>query len=441
MLVEELAGGTHVLAFRVNSTGTAALKGATQLLHCTFTQRAGALEVSYALEDAERHRMVATGSASGTPLSAINTLARALDSGARTFSTPYADAAAAWGSGDFEHAVALDPDFGTAWASWIQQTQQAGKSEDALAIAERALTRSSLRTPLNRAQIQLASALLRKDDLARIAALTELARLSPNDGGAFLGLAEIEQRHRRFQASAEFYRRALATDPENGEALNGLGYALGEAGDVDGATKILEQYGKKPEQVLNSLDSLGEVYFMNGRFSEAEKYFTQASARQANFLGGAPLMKAAYAHWLGGDLPGADALMQKYLATQNNKQTAWRQAVWLYATGRTDQALAMLDNAPADQAAAMARQRSVWRGEVHPPEDLDQWKKIFEGTNPALDGLPRTLYAAALAKAGKTDEARALLKTWPLPESAADPLLQSLLYPRFLELRKTLGVK
>jgi len=55
--------------------------------------------------------------------------------------------------------------------------------------------------------------------------------------------------------------------------------------------------------------------------------------------------------------------------------------------------------------------------------------------------LPRTLYAAALAKAGKTDEARALLKMWPLPESAVDPLLQSLLYPQFLELRKALGIK
>jgi len=223
-----------------------------------------------------------------------------------------------------------------------------------------------------------------------------------------------------------------------------LGYALGEGGDVDGAKKILEQYGQKPEQAVNALDSLGEVHFMNGRFADAEKYFAQATARQANFLAGAPLMKAAYAHWLGGDLAGADGLMRKYLdllTAANDRQVVWREATWLYATGRRDQALAMLDKTPPDQAAAMERQRSVWRGEVHPPEDLEQLKKIFEGTNPAVDGLPRTLYAAALAKAGKTEEARALLKTWPLPESAVDPLLQSLLYPQFLELRKTLGIK
>jgi tetratricopeptide (TPR) repeat protein len=441
MLAQELSGNSRVLAIRVGTAGKAALDGATQLLHCTFTQRGGTLEINYALEDAQRHRMVSTGSAPGTVLFAVSTLARALDSGAQPFSTPNAEAVAAWGHGDFERAVALDPDFGAAWESWIAQLQQSGKPDEAAAIAERALARSSLRTPLNRAQIQLSSALLRKDETARIAALTELARLTPRDGGTLQALAEIEQRYRRFPAAEQLYRRALAIDPENAAALNGLGYAQGEAGDLEGAKKTLEQYGQRPEQAINALDSLGEVHFMNGRFAEAEKYFTQATARQANFLSGAPVMKAAYAHWLGGDLAGADALMQKYLASQNPQQLVWRQAVWLYATGRLEQALAMLDKTPPEQAAAMARQRSVWRGEVHPPDDLEQLKKIFEGTNPAVDGLPRTLYAAALAKAGKTDDARALLKTWPLPETAADPLLQSLLYPRYLELRKTLGIK
>lgn len=441
MLAEELAGASHVLAVPVNTVGRAALEGATELLHCTFTQRGGVYEIGYALEDAETHRMVSTGSSKGAVIFAVSTLARTLDAGAQPFSTANAEAVAAWGHGEFERAVMLDADFGTAWESWIRQTQQAGKTDDASKLAQQALARLSLRTPLNRAQIQLTSALLRRDETARMAALTELARLTPNDSGTLIGLAEIAQRQRQFSAAEEWYRRALVIDPANGTALNGLGYALGEAGHLEGAKKALEQYGQKPEQALNALDSLGEVHFMNGKFADAEKYFTEASARQANFLNGAPLMKAAYAHWLGGDLNGADALMQKFLATQDNKQALWKQAVWLYATGRRERALAMLSQAPADQAAAMERQRSVWRGEVHPPDDLEQLKKIFESTNPAVDGLPRTLYAAALAKAGKADEARALLKIWPLPETAADPLLQSLLYPRFLELRKMLGVQ
>jgi len=445
ILSQELAAGAHVLPLRAASVGTAALQNATQLLHCTFTQRSGSLQIQYALEDAGRHRMIATGSVNGTALFAVSALARTLDAdGARPFSTPNPDAAAAWGRGEFERAVALDPDFGAAWSSWIAQAAQAGQPDLAAELAGRALARASLRSPLDKAQIQLSLATLQKDQAARVAALTELARLGPHDTSALLGLAAIEQQARRFSASAELYRRVLAIDPSAADALNALGYAQGESGDLDAAKKTFEAYGQMPNQANNSLDSLGEVYFMNGRFADAEKYFAQVSEREPNFLKGAPLMKAAYARWLGGDLAGADALMQTYLAflaKQNDPLALWREAVWFYATGRREQAMAALAKAPPDQAANMERQRAVWSGEAHIPDDLNQLRTAYQNTNPAADGLPRTLYAAALVRDGKADEARALLKLWPLPESASDNLLQSLMYPRYLELRKALKIQ
>ena len=149
-------------------------------------------------------------------------------------------------------------------------------------------------------------------------------------------------------------------------------------------------------------------------------------------------------HLAGGVVVQVDPLIQKYLAflaKQNDPLAVWREAVWLYATGRREQAMAALAKAPPDQAANMERQRAVWRGEVHVPDDLNQLRTVYHNTNPAADGLPRTLLAAALVKAGKADEARGLLKLWPLPESASDSLLQSLMYPRFLELRKALGIQ
>ena len=445
ILSQELAGGAHVLPLRASSVGTAALANATQLLHCTFTQRGGSLQIQYALEDAERHRMIATGSVNGTALFAVSTLARTLDAdGTRPFSTPNPDAAAAWGRGEFERAVALDPDFGTAWASWIAQTAQAGKPGLAAELAGRALARASLRTPLDKAQIQLTLATLHQDGVARATALTELVRLAPHDTGPLLGLAAVEQQARKYPAAEELYRRVLAIDPANADAFNSLGYAEGESGDLEAAKKTFEAYGKLPNQANNALDSLGEVYFMNGRFAEAEKYFVQVSARDPNFLKGAPLMKAAYAHWLGGDLAGADALMQKYLAflvKQNDRLVVWREAEWFYATERREQAMATLTKAPPDQAANMERQRAVWRGDAHIPDDLNRLRTVYLNTNPAADGLSRTLYAAALVQAGKADEARALLKLWPLPESASDNPLQSVMYPRFLELRKSLKIQ
>jgi hypothetical protein len=101
--------------------------------------------------------------------------------------------------------------------------------------------------------------------------------------------------------------------------------------------------------------------------------------------------------------------------------------------------MATLARTPPDQGANMERQRAVWRGEAHIPDDLNQLRTVYQSTNPAADGLARTLYAAALVEAGKQDEARTLLKLWPLPESASDSLLQSLMYPRFLELQRTLS--
>ncbi len=444
ILAEELAGSVGVVPLRTRSVGTAALLHATQFLHCTFSRRGNALRVDFTIEDAEAHRMVATGTAEGTVLFALNTLARKLDPGARPFSTPNQEALVAWGKGEFERALSLDPDFGTAWASWISQVAQSGKPEAAAAMAERALARASLRTALDKAQIQLALALLRKDESARGAALSELASLAPNDVGTVVALAEIEQRRRRYSNAIQLYQRALAIEPGNATGLNGLGYSQGENGDLTAAKKSLETYAEQPDQSNNALDSLGEVFFMNGKFAEAEKYFLQASARDPAFLSGAPLMKASYARWLGGDLAGADTLMAKYLdlrQKQNDPLVFWREAVWKYATGRREQALSTLGKAPQDQAANMERQRAVWRGEVGMPEDPNQLKAMFESTNPAADGLPRTLYAAALARAGRAEEARVLLKLWPLPDSPGDPTLQSLLYPQFLELRKTLGVK
>jgi tetratricopeptide (TPR) repeat protein len=295
---------------------------------------------------------------------------------------------------------------------------------------------------LDKAQIQLSFATLRKDEGARVAALAELARLTPNDIGALLRLAESEQQARKYPVAEGLYQRVLAIDPRNAAALNSLGYAEGENGELEASRKTFEAYGKMAGQASNALDSLGEVYFMNGRFAEAEKYFGQVAAREPNFLKGAPLMKAAYAHWLGGDLRGADALMEKYLALLGNDPLAvWRKGIWLYATGRREQALAELGKAPPDQAANMENQRAVWRGEAHLPDDLNQLRTMYLSTNPAADGLPRTLYAEALVQAGKADEARELLKRWPLPESASNSALPSLLYPRYLELRKSLKIQ
>ncbi len=223
--------------------------------------------------------------------------------------------------------------------------------------------------------------------------------------------------------------------PDKTSALLAVGSHQAFAFDLDGARQTFETYGQREGQKTNSYDSLGEAYFSNGKFAQAEKYFLQAYGSNPAFLGGADLLKAAYAHWLGGDLAGADAIMGRYLDARNkahDQLVAWREASWYDSTGRRDRAIAALSRAPAQLAQ---RQTDAWNAPL--PTDLDALKKAYEQTAPASDGVVRTRYAAALIQAGRKDEAQKLLDRWPLPaENGTEALLESRVFPSFLELRK-----
>ena len=247
-----------------------------------------------------------------------------------------------------------------------------------------------------------------------------------------------------FAGAAEQYRKILALNPADAGVMNSLGYAEGFAGNLDAARKAFEEYGRQPEQKVNSLDSLGEVLFANGKFADAEKDFLDAHQAAPAFLGGADLLKAAYARWLGGDLKGADALMARYLEfrrTAHDPAVAWREAVWDYTTGRRDLAIEKLKAAPGAPQVLVGRQLAMWQGSVQVHNDLDTLRRKYEQTPPSSDGQVRVFYAAALLAAGQKEEARKLLTRWPLPtETGGDILVESLVYPKFIELRKAVGL-
>jgi tetratricopeptide (TPR) repeat protein len=316
-----------------------------------------------------------------------------------------------------------------------------GDAEGALKIADEALARPSLSSPIDRAQLDLLRATLRHDETAREQALLALIRLLPNDPAIAKTLADVEMNARRFPQAVSLYREIMKLDPEDVSASNLLGYAQAFAGDIDGAKKSFEEYGRKPGQEANSLDSLGEAMFLNGKFGEAEKYFLDAHAKNSAMLQGGDLIKAAYARWLAGDLPKADQLFAQYKAfrTQlNDPLMFWREAVWEYSTGRAEQAMQLLESVSGQGAQIAQQQLAVWHDPKSVSHDPAVLKPIYERTPPSADGLRRTLYAAALLETGQTEEARKLVALWPLPEPAGDDLLRGFLYPRFLELRRQL---
>ena len=441
-----LGGAVGAVPIQVAALRDAYAAGANQIVHGYFDHRGSsaneALHFEFVMEDAQTHKQLQTVAGDGDPLPVFARLAKQIDTGAHDFSTSNPQAVAAWAHGDYERALSLDQDFGAAWLSWAQSRAAAGDKQQASDIVARALRQSSLRSPIDRAQLELVSSSLRQDQPAQQRALSALARLMPHDSGLLRQLAALEMNARHFSEAAQSYQALLREEPDDLDSWNLLAYAQAFMGDADSAQKSIQRYARDPAHAANALDSQGETSFLNGRFPQAEKFFLEAHAKNGAMLGGGDLLKAAYSRWLGGDLAGADQLFSQYLAFRNQQKDPlipWRQAVWEYSTGRPDAALARLSNVPAGPAQDLARaQVAVWKDTSKVPHDLAGLKQAFERTPPALDGLIRVLYAAALAQAGQKDEARKLIALWPLPGLEGDPLVQSLLFPKYLELKREL---
>jgi tetratricopeptide (TPR) repeat protein len=439
VLAAELEGSAHLLPFPAATVREASLARAPRLLHGYFDRRAGRLHFEVELEDTTRNRMTSTVSGAGETLAALSGIAKSLDPTARAFSTANDQALEAWSRGEDERATTLDPGFGAAWLDWVRKLATSGDSGGALATATRALAESGLRSPLDRARLEVLSATLRHDDAARVSGYEALAKLTPSDPAALQALGSLDLSLRRFAEAGRAFDQASLVDPSNSGYKNMAGYAQALAGNLDAARKDLEEYGRAADQAVNSLDSLGEANFINGKFADAQKSFLEAYAKSPTFLDGLPLWKAAHAVWLNGDLKGADELMERYLLTRAKAKDpllVWRRASWLYETGRKDQAIAELRKSPPETAELANRQLAVW-ADPAPRNDLAQLKVLYLASDPVHDGLPRTFYAAALLEAGQKQEARQLIERWPLPESGDNPAL-SLLYPEFLSLRKQL---
>jgi Flp pilus assembly protein TadD len=442
IVTDQLAGSAaHTVAVQVGALRDAYASGATELVHGYIETRRLGPHFEFVVEDAQTHKILQTVSGDGDTLPALDRLAKQIDPAAHAFSSANPQAVAAWARGEYESAVSLDPDFGAAWLSWAQARATAGDSQQASEIVTRGLRQTSLRSPVDRAQLELLSAVLRKDEPAQQRALTNLAELMPHDSALLRRVATLKMNARHFAEAAQSYQAVLREDPDDIESWNLLGYAQAFAGDPDGARKSFERYGSDPAHTANALDSQGEGAFLNGRFAEAEKSFLDAHAKNSALLAGGDLLKAAYARWLQGDLPGADRQFSQYLAfrtKQKDPLIPWRQAVWEYSTGRPEPAVARLSEVTGPGADIARTQIALWKDPSRVPQDPAALKLAFDRTPPALDGITRVLLAAALARTGQKDQARKLVALWPLPGAEGDPLLQSFLFPKYLELKQEL---
>ncbi len=495
-VVYDLEGLAKQYSQTVDSLSNAYAIHATRVLQGYYVERRGQLEIRATVEDVVSKKNIdeirVAGPASSGMMPLVNELAKRLNAEARPFGTSNGSAFRAYGEAlgandrasalkDLESATEADPKFGAAYVAWARLLAAGGD-----------------RAQANRLRVLAIGRGLSAIDRARLTGqLDELTKLTPADASVFQQRAELRLQRRDIRGAVQDFEATTRLNPDDAENWNQLGYAMAFAGNLAGARQALEHYQELlPAGNANGLDSLGEVSFYLGDFAAAANYFEQAQQRNPPQSRGAEFLKAAQAKLMVGDLAGADALFQKYLAAEpgvTQARAGLEQARWEYLTGRRKAGVAGLEKLipelDADGQSVGLCQLSVWKLEsgdakaaielaehgaeaaaspgtrslsaickfiANPPaaksgsatvdaygliftrkfrEALPVLQSMYAETNMLRDGQVRTLLAWAYLETGNVTEASRLVTTYPIPFSSAEPPFSSLIFPRYLFLK------
>lgn len=173
------------------------------------------------------------------------------------------------------------------------------------------------------------------DDATALAIYNRALELAPNDQAVLVKVGDLHQRNRRFRDAADAYRRAVAINPSNPDALIGLGNAQISAGDeADGKATLTR--AAAVAQTASSLNRLGVAQTQAGQFAQAVTSYRKALASNQDADTAANL---ALAMSLAGQNDEAINLMQKIAtvpaATDRHKANL---ALVLAIAGREDDA-------------------------------------------------------------------------------------------------------
>jgi Flp pilus assembly protein TadD len=497
----DLAGAKNIFARQVDSMPDARAMRASRMLEGYFFERNGRMEVRATLEDVARNKDVESidveGPASAGVLPLANELARRLSGEARKFGTNDQSAFRLYGEAleardtqsaqqYLESATAADAGFAAAYIDEVKLLAEQGVREGAERAAE--LGRRARLDGIDRANLEYAAARVSGDVTDRAKALESLAETTPADANVFRELGQLRYGQREFSKAVMEYRVAAHLDPDDAGTWNELAYALAYENDLKDAREALAQYQRLAPEDNNVLDSEGEVSYMLGDFKSASAYFEEAAAKYP-----AEWMKAAEARLMLGDLHGADVMFAKHLGSRTNRMLAMAQ--WKYLTGRREGGMVDLEklapNLKGDLQAVAFSQLAMWKlaaadqksaGELAKQgmeraqggpvrgicgaveflvgggekssgskmvdgyalilgkkyqEAIPLLQAAYDQTNPSNDWEVRTLLAWAYAETGAKNRAADLVNPYPLPLSGGDSVFASIIFPRYLSVRKT----
>ena len=510
----QLSGSRGAVAIAFDNPSQVGALDLTRVISGYFLTHGGQLRAHVGITGADGSTTKAIDLSAADPVSLLEQISAQFGLPLRPLPSKNLEALTAYGRGlsakpqeiskvEFAKAAKADPAFGLAWLQLIELLQREADKPAVATASAQALAQKSL-PGLERAEILQLSLPNTATSAQRLASMEAIAKELPADGSVAGKVAEFAVATRAFPNAREWYKTATQLLPDSPTLWNSKGYAEAFGGDLNGAVQSMQRYQALSPTDSNANDSLGEIYYMHGRFAEAEASFLAGFAKQPNALGGAMMRKAAWSRLRSGDVAGSKKLFDQYLQFRKKNNDPFEpieRAQWEYLTGAQPAAKERLEkfaiesklpNAYAqlslwarfegDQPkAAQLAQKAVaglarspqFRNSVavayvlaQPNAPAPVWIRRFNGsaaasvgmllsgdyagaaqfleqvrakTNPLQEYYWRDLHSIALFRAGKKEEAKALLRLYSLPETTEDSFLLCFAFPADQEIRRQLA--
>jgi predicted Zn-dependent protease len=117
-----------------------------------------------------------------------------------------------------------------------------------------------------------------KDFPSAVSLISAQTGAKPDDADLLFELGALQERSGNREAAEKAFQQLLSKNPENAQALNYLGYMWAEKGvNLDRAAEMLNRAVTQEPRNGAFVDSLGWVYYQQGKLDLAEKYLTDAT--------------------------------------------------------------------------------------------------------------------------------------------------------------------
>jgi len=258
----------------------------------------------------------------------------------------------------FERAVQLDPKFALAWAGLAQThvwdcnygTEGGQKGFNAHLAAAREAVEKALAIEADLPEALSARAMIETNfDYNWKGAeetLHKALALAPQDPALLMEAGNLAQARGETTQALEFFRRAVASDPVNAQALTFLATGLSAVGRQEEARTEFARVIELNPSAPNSHAGVGLTYLLDGKFEEA------AVAAQKDAADYARLLILSCARWDQKRVPESDAALAELIAKVSETGAYQIAEVYAYRNNR-DKAFEWLERARRQRDAGL----------------------------------------------------------------------------------------